>query len=124
MNEQLQETVNTILTRALSIADETGEFLVEQVPDVVNQLLIWEATASAIGMVSWIIIVFLYIWGCVRLWNSNTDVQSGDVLGALVLFGMIMSILLLAFIGVSFDWLKILVAPKLYLLEYAAALVK
>lgn len=124
MNEQLQETVNTILTKALSIADETGEFLVEQVPDVVNQLLIWEATASAIGMASWIIIVFLYSRGCVRLWNSDHDVQSADVLGGMVIFGILMSLLLLVIIEVSFDWLKILVAPKLYLLEYAATLVK
>lgn len=128
MNEVLQNTINELLVGALALAQDTGEFLAEQIPDVVMQLLWWHGIESALFMLLAIVILLIWLPLDVKLgkylWR-NDDVISDDFWLGYGLFGSVLRGLLIVIVVRSSNlvWLKILVAPKLYLLEYAASLV-
>ncbi len=130
MNDQLQKVLADIITRVTSGADAAIQFGKEQIPEVLKQLLIWNftfsfmiwffATSIIIGYVVWMAIKFKWWFK-----NQNTTTAEQDVLYTTVciIWGFISFIMIFVF-WCNLDWLKIWVAPKLYLLEYAASLIK
>lgn len=48
MNEQLQNTVNTVLQKAIEGATQGAEFLKDQIPDVIQQLLVWKLVENCL----------------------------------------------------------------------------
>lgn len=127
MNEALQNTINTILTEAMAVAEATGEFLVDQVPDVVEQLLVWHLTVSLIGMCLFILIHVISVKLIVKHmkdWFFDLDGPDRGLISTMggSMYAIYMTVTALI-LSPSLDWLKIWIAPKLYLLEYAADLV-
>lgn len=149
MEEQAKQALADLLERAVAGVDQAVEFSQAQIPDVVEQLLVWKAAVSALSTMGAII-----VFACTALFSawvvrdlrkvqepqggnrenyrgepkvkptvfkdSDGDIEPFVIMTALlVIFGVIVSIGI-----VDLDWLQILIAPKLYLLEYAAALVK
>lgn len=130
MNDQLQKVLADIITRVTSGADAAIQFGKEQIPEVLKQLLIWNftfsfliwfsATAIIVGYVIWMLTKFRWWFKNQR---SNTTEQDAAVTVLSVIWGIITFIMIFVF-WCNLDWLKIWVAPKLYLLEYAASLIK
>ncbi len=130
MNDQLQKVLADIITRVTSGADAAIQFGKEQIPEVLKQLLIWNftfsflvwfsATAIIVGYVIWMLTKF-------KWWQSNkaktTRDQDSMYTAITIIWGVITFIMVFVFWS-NLDWLKIWVAPKLYLLEYAASLIK
>lgn len=130
MNDQLQKVLADIITRVTSGADAAIQFGKEQIPEVLKQLLIWNftfsfliwfsATAVIVGYIIWMLTKF-------RWWfknqKSTTTEQDAAVITITVIWGFVSFIMIFVF-WCNLDWLKIWVAPKLYLLEYAASLIK
>jgi len=88
--------------------------------DVIQQLLIWKSIQSLalfIPAIILCIIIAYYFFNEVR--KASHEI-SGDFIGFLV-FSFPCAIALAC---TQLTWLKIMVAPKLYLLEYVASLVK
>ena len=130
MNDQLQKVLADIITRVTSGADAAIQFGKEQIPEVLKQLLIWNftfsfliwfsATAIIIGYVVWMLTKF-------RWWQANkskTTVSQDNTYGLITSLGGIATFIMIFVFWCNLDWLKIWVAPKLYLLEYAASLIK
>lgn len=122
MNEQLQAALLSILNSTINAATAAKDFLLAEVPDVIHQLLVWKALQSGITFAVGLLIFSVAAYFTVRVWRDTED----DPLGVspMIMFpGMTM-----AAGGVmaalNLTWLQILVAPKLYLIEYAASLVK
>ena len=120
MNEELQNALAKIIETTLSAKD----FVLEQAPDIIHQLLAWKFTVSLIWFC-----LFLVIFVAVAIFNkkmwSSSEIREDDDLW--VLCGAVS----LTTIGVSFcflansiTWLQIWIAPKVYLLEYASTLIK
>lgn len=130
MNDQLQKVLADIITRVTSGADAAIQFGKEQIPEVLKQLLIWNftfsfliwfsATAIIVGYVIWMLTKFRWWFKNQR---STTTEQDAAVTALTVIWGIITFIMIFVF-WCNLDWLKIWVAPKLYLLEYAASLIK
>lgn len=130
MNDQLQKVLADIITRVTSGADAAIQFGKEQIPEVLKQLLIWNftfsfliwfsATAIIVGYVIWMLTKFR--WWFKNQRNTTTE-QDTAVTAVTVIWGIITFIMMFVF-WCNLDWLKIWVAPKLYLLEYAASLIK
>ncbi|EFR8087461.1 hypothetical protein H0088_004104 [Salmonella enterica] len=130
MNDQLQKVLADIITRVTSGADAAIQFGKEQIPEVLKQLLIWNftfsfliwfsATAIIVGYVIWMLTKFRWWFKNQR---STTSEQDAAVTVVTVIWGIITFIMMFVF-WCNLDWLKIWVAPKLYLLEYAASLIK
>ena len=130
MNEQLQKVLADIITRVTSGADATIQSGKEQIPEVLKQLLVWNFTFSLLLCVISLSIIVSYLWWMRVKWkwwmhNKASTSISTDNLYSIITFiwSMLVVISLITFFS-NLDWLKIWVAPKLYLLEYAASLIK
>ena len=122
-NAQLTQRLDSILAFLEESLKAGTEFAVEQAPDVVNQLLAWKFTVSLITFSTAGLVFVGTCYGLYRLWkwglgpNGDHDVVGGATCFAL--FPLSVSFMVLIF---NLDWLKIWIAPKVYLLEYAASL--
>ena len=150
LDEALTRLINRSVDAAESVAGDitnaTGtalDFLATEIPDVVQQLLIWHAIESFIWFFLGVLLLaapwFVYWkwggrgeptepkYGAARYKGTLTHGYAGQVNEEAVgLFALLSGIATLAGLALALsnlDWLKILVAPKLYLLEYARVLV-
>lgn len=124
MNDELQKALLAIINSITNAVGKAVNFLSDQIPDVIHQLLMWKAVESFI----WFIIPFIVATSALVLayfkekeWKNN-----GDDFEQGIMWFISGTISLICFV-ISFthmSWLQILIAPKIYLLEYAASLVK
>lgn len=120
MNEQSQKVLSDLLSRAVQGVDKAVEFSQAQIPDVIHQLLVWNAVSSLLIQV-FLLILCVCIVLVIRLaWKGDEE----HLMLATMILGGLLLLTFTVFIFHNFDWLKIWLAPKLYLLEYAASLVK
>ncbi|NYT67940.1 hypothetical protein [Pusillimonas noertemannii] len=124
MNEQLQTALAEILARATQGIDAGTQFLSAQLPDVIQQLLVWKAVMSGL-LFSLSIAGFIGVTiAIVRVWR-NTDFWDGENMPPAALVAFFLCFLYgLPSLAWSLDWLQIWIAPKIYLIEYAASLAK
>ena len=141
MNEQMQNALIEIIQKASSGIDTSVSFLSSEIPEVISQLLLWNIAASSVGMaLSAIVIaisVSMIVW-MMKLYGRGRDtgkpnwVHDGggyDALRELVIpVSCVLFICLVAgpivFVGNLMEVLKIWLAPKIWLIEYAASLAK
>jgi len=125
MNEQLQAALLSILNSTISAATVAKDFLLAEIPEVIRQLLIWKAVESGIwfglGVVLTALSVFV-LTKAVKFWKAGYEKMDA------AMFCSVATVLSggcgICFTFTNLTWLKILIAPKLYLIEYAASLVK
>ena len=152
LDEALTRLINRSIDAAESVAGGISEasgdaaaFLVAEIPDVIQQLLIWHAIESLAWFLPGILLLaapWLVYWrwgglgaptepaynGAARYEPTLTHYSTGEVHGdgtaCLILGGLVASGLGFTLVMNNLEWLQILVAPKLYLLEYARALIR
>lgn len=149
MNEQSQKVLTDLLQKASNGIDSAVSFSQAQIPDVVHQLLVWKFVNSLIITIFAITSIPLVLWfmkkqlrkvpdgviGCEGYsWDSGRTKyaetliwdKKGEISFASFPLGVFLFIYGCTVIGVltNLTWLKIWLAPKLYLIEYAASLVK
>lgn len=125
--ENLNEALATLINNALAGMDTSIEFLEAEIPDVITQLLMWNMTKSgilfSIGIILWIGFGILIK----SIWNKCKNAQGLDSeLEGFVPIFLACSFLLsvVSLFTINLTWLQIWIAPKVWLLEYAAQLVK
>jgi hypothetical protein len=130
MNEQAQSIVNQTLLSFLETATQAKDFLVSETPEVVHQLLQWKFFESLIhfslGVIGLIcLVVWLTYWTkfTKKRWNQM-DFDDVLIILGVVGCGSLPWLPIAVKIFTDWEWIQILIAPKLYLLEYAASLVK
>ncbi len=161
MNETLQQALTSIITNALTTAESAAEFLLAEMPLVVQQLLMWKAVYSFLWFALCMGLTVALLIGARRLrtwiytplvvdqaeserkeylrskgYANRSTRQDREFARLESLNGRIdeyggmqwvpRGLSLAPFImGLAFcmDWLQIWIAPKVYLLEYAASLV-
>lgn len=152
LDEALTRLINRSVDAAESVAGDitnaTGtalDFLAAEIPDVIQQLLIWHAIESLIWFLPGLLLIaapWLVYWrwggrgeptdpdaytGAARYEETLTHYRDGtvhfDAVVGLVLAGAVTTTAGFLLTMNSLEWLQILVAPKLYLLEYARVLV-
>ena len=135
MNEQLQLAVSTLIQTSLNAIDKGTAFLSNQIPEVIQQLLLWKAIASFIefssgifiigGIFAWLIYQYKYWTTTVTTTWGTKKVRLHDDAGAFSLLNIFLIIpLLYGSSCINLIWLQILIAPKLYLIEYAKDFLK
>ena len=130
MNEQAKEILAQMLQRVLDGVDTVSEFAAQEVPIVVEQLLMWHMVESFIRGSLGLAMAVGYYFLITRVAKPCAEKElqmSADRFGTFpVTFFASIVYPPITFILLS-DWLtvvKIWIAPKLYLLEYGASLVK
>ncbi|MGZ0195574.1 hypothetical protein ACTM9L_09165 [Citrobacter freundii] len=149
MEEQANKVLVELLQKAVAGIDAAVSFSQAQIPDVVHQLLVWNMTHSLIMTVIAISTIPLVVWFVKRqcrkveigkfgnegyswdrgnpkysptmVWDSNGELSFFVVpmAGVICIWGC-----WVIAVVTRMTWLKIWLAPKLYLLEYAASLIK
>ncbi|CNI11337.1 hypothetical protein [Yersinia pekkanenii] len=121
----VNDVLINLINRAASGVDQAIDFSKAQLPDVIHQLMVWKAVSYSLSI---LVTAFLLI-GCVMAFKRGLALLAEDgssnrgfalvmspILPAITCF-----IILIADIG---DALQLWLAPKIWLIEYAASLVK
>lgn len=134
MNPETTEIVNTALRKAIEVASATGQFVVEQAPDVIQQLMVWKTASYAVDLMVGVGLAvgppLLWKWANKKYpgWHSeqgnydNFPTISAMIAGLATVVSVIFGIPA-AYIS-AMNLLKITLAPKVWLLEYAASLIQ
>lgn len=116
----------TMLVDVLSDAVRVKELIISELPEVIQQLLFWKSIESAAYCLISIVLSVVTYYGArftiASCKSTRYGKESYDEIVGLNAFWAFMLIPIIAFM--SLDWLQILVAPKVYLIEYAALLAK
>lgn len=115
MNENLEKVLATVIEKALNVAEKTGELVMEEAPLLIQEFLNWKL-AECIIILIFSLVLFAIAVKCVRgLNNAEDDEETAYLIFGCVLLGIPSVILFAVWI---FDLIQILIAPKIYLLEY------
>lgn len=127
MTPELSQRLESILSFLETSVKQGADFAVDQAPDVVNQLLAWRFSESLamflIGIVLAVTLVAVTVW-IWRKFLKEEYIDVDDILFVVLLTAIVWLVMALpiSFL-ISLDWLKIMIAPKLYLIEYAASFI-
>jgi hypothetical protein len=94
------------------------DFASEQLPEVIEQLIMWKMAEAIV----WIVITFIALVVIVKIAKSKWDdcYSKFDAIGISMLLGIMPLIIFL--VNVT-ELIKLIVAPKVYLLEYVSKLI-
>lgn len=110
MNE-LETQLSELLKKAIEVAEKTGEFAIEQAPLLLQEFYYWHTCKAILGVVFCLTIMFLIhftIRYIVKLEDAK-EIYIFEISQAIPIAGLFVYIYRLVFI---------IVAPKLYLIEY------
>lgn len=109
LNEALSELIKSIL--------DAKDFVLAEAPEVIQQLLLFKAVECLVVMCIFPVALFVsYI--IYRKRECFVEIEGALASGVLLCIPC-----LLVFYGKLIEYLKITLAPKVYLIEYAAGLV-
>jgi len=116
MNKNTEKQLEAAITKGLEIAERGGEFVIDQAPEILREFYKWHITLDLVIILISFPILAISIFYLYK-WITDTD-RWGEYenKGMPSIFLGIGSFLF--FIGYSLDLIKILIAPKLYLIEY------
>lgn len=118
MSNKLESVLIDAIQKTQAGIGEAVDFAVTQAPDVIHQLLLWKTIQSlALFIPMAMLSLFFFGWLIYGI-KKEKDYCEGY-------FFLVVGFFTAACIACTeLDWLKIWIAPKLYLVEYAAAMVK
>lgn len=119
MENALIEIINDVVN--------AKEFIISEIPEVVSQLLAWNFTISLISFLTFIVLTVIAVKYEIKFFKSDLFKGFKSAIGeAAYLFSGFITFFIHVFIFglLNADWLKIWIAPKLYLIEYVANLIK
>jgi len=122
MNEQLQQALATIIGKTMQGVDSSISFLSAEIPDVIHQLLVFKLAQACVLLV--MAIIYLIAWSVFSYRSFKHDWHEGIQMVTVFAGGAVAvtsAISLFINGGVA---LQIWLAPKIYLIEYAASLAK
>lgn len=131
MNNELQTAITDLITGTVNTADQAKDFILAETPEFIQQLLLWKAIYG--GVLFFVSIVAFYIiyrcarWGLLftKEISEREDAIEDSEIARLVVgaVGVIVGCFVIAE-TLNLRWLQIWIAPKVYLVEYAASLIK
>ncbi len=107
----MEEELKKALEQGLKLAEKTGEFVIEQAPELLQQFYNWHLVENIIVFSVGLLMLIASIWS-IRYGLKEYESEY-QILGA---FGILISLVCLI-IG-AMSTIKILVAPKIYLIEH------
>lgn len=120
---ELVQRAEQVLLDMINKAAEIGSAAVDEIPLVVQELLTWKLAESLAYTTLSLLILSGLMFFYFKVYNYYKDKEISDHPECLfVLFSVFAWIPV--FECFNLDWLKILIAPRVYLLEYAASLIK
>ena len=142
MKEELQTALADLISKTLQGVDASKDFLTAEIPDVIEQLLMWHGIYSFIVfmlMAFWFMLAIYFNVKQYKFWKNiiGDNEKIGKLPGflryhngidwsfvaPLNLLQLLHSVPLVIMIE-NITWLQIWIAPKVWLIEYMGRLVK
>ena len=125
MSEQTNKLLAELLQKAVSGLDSAVAFSQAQLPEVIHQLMYWKAALYGLR----IVVISLLFLGCVVLfrkgvgWARGWEIEEIGIISVIAsgVLGIILMFLIFEDTG---NLLQLWLAPKIWLIEYAADLVR
>lgn len=122
------EAIAKVLETALNGLQKTGEFVVEQAPDLIRQLLLWNTVEYILFLVFGLMFLIGGPLTARKVWKMSAGSDAYDKGGYYACTALSAIIGVMAGVPLVIHnlcgLLKITLAPKIWLLEYAASLVR
>lgn len=120
--QKTDKVLSEVVKKTLIVAQKTGDFVIEQAPLLLQEFYAWHITKCILNVVMWLIFI-LIIYMTLRKIKKYKEDKKLDMSDAEYFFPIVFSyvgwIISIIFLFVSiYDLVFILVAPKLYLIEY------
>jgi hypothetical protein len=117
MMEIENESLQRLIEKAIELAERTGEFAIEQAPELLQEFYAWHTATSGIGLSLGVIgVVACLFWArYIRNIWGNTDERE---VYHLIMCGGLSAFSLTAICINAYNLIKITIAPKLYLIEH------
>lgn len=119
----IQNSANQALEQLLNVTvsgiQGAVNFSKAQIPDVIHQMLVWNAVTSLIIQAVCLIVLIAILRFIYKFIESNDFDGEAAVLG--ILLGSMPVVPVLIFFFTNFDWLQIWLAPKYYILQQASS---
>jgi len=121
INEELQKALSEILNKANNGIDSSGEFLAGELPEVISQLLLWHGVKSAAMCFFGVVFCVVWVWANKKQYDFAKE---NDLLNnPLMMFNVFqLPFVFIPLVAFNLVWLQIWIAPKIFLIEYAAKL--
>lgn len=140
MNEQLQNALATILGKTIEGIDSSVAFMQSELPDVIEQLLLWYAVKGVTLFIFGVLLSAMYLVALFKAYNSRPIDGSENLFwerwehknnnefnfGWTLTFGFCGAFVFPAsaiMCSGIMDSIQIWIAPKIWLIEYASKLV-
>nr|DAY73722.1 MAG TPA: hypothetical protein [Caudoviricetes sp.] len=129
MEQKLEEKATDLLVKMIDVTIQSVSDVVafgkQQIPDIINQLLMWKIAESGVWLLFGIVFLCVGMFFSNHYYNRLEELEEGLGMAARIV-GSIISILAGSIMIVSnlLDVLYIWLAPKVWLIEYGAELVK
>ena len=114
--ETLNQSLAIIIQKATTGVESGINFLSDQIPDVIHQLLMWKMAESIFLVVCSILVIFLWGYGLKKA--SEYDAYDSWGVPVAAIGGCASIGAMIIFFTYSLKVLEIWIAPKIYLIEY------
>ena len=127
MNSETDKQIAEILKKGLEAAEKSGNFVIEQAPDLVKQLITYKTIETSICVlieITLMYLIFRYFKYLYKKNNENSDfiTENEFHIGGIIINFVLSIFCFFAFIGDVSILIQLIFAPKIYLLEYIAKL--
>ena len=127
MNTETDKQIAEILKKGLEVAEKSGNFVIEQAPDLVKQLITYKTVEASIYVLIEITLMYLIVIYFKYLYKKNNENSSFIIENSFHVIGIIISFMASIFFFFAFivdisNLIQLIFAPKIYLLEYIAQL--
>ena len=143
VQNELQNELVKILTDTANTAGQAKDFILSELPDVVSQAMLWHGIHSAL-MTIFGLGIFIIIYIVIKKYTgvgekidpkneystnnhkvTLTHDNDGDDHAGIIFTPILMTVSgIIGMTMLNLTWLKIWIAPKLWLIEYTATLIK
>jgi len=130
MNSKLEEQLEKVIEKSIEIAEQTGEFVINEGTDLLRQFFLWHTCKHAmLAFIGVLLIVtgrfLMYAWTRKADKDEKTSYDEAKIFGRIgEAVSTVISFVIPTIVGVlmvlveGYQLLYVLVAPKLYLVDY------
>ena len=127
MNAETDKQIAEIIKKGLEAAEKSENFVIEQAPDLVKQLITYKTVETSICVLIEITLMYLIFRYFKYLYKKNNEDSDFISDNEFHIIGMIITSLMGIFLFFAFitdisNLIQLIFAPKIYLLEYIAQL--
>ena len=117
-NDALENTANEALKGMIEASTSASSWVISELPEVVDQLLKWKFIESLAFFVIGVVLLLSAV--AVMGVNARKECATPEFIASSFVYVILSGIISLSIISCNLDWLQILLAPKVYLIEYAS----